>query len=69
MIKKWITKISAIDPIDGELKTWFGPYVDAENIESARKWLDSNGMGYCKLTGEIFVEEHPEKFILNFSMN
>jgi hypothetical protein len=70
-MKRWVTIIQAIDVSDpnGGIKTWVGPYVEAENIETAKAYCKKN-LGYCKVTGEL-VGEIPEvmgecaRFLLN----
>lgn len=52
----YTTEISAIDPLDGQLKRWVGPRIDASSFEEADKRLQTDGYGYCTITGE-FVEE------------
>jgi len=54
-MKQFITTIEAIDPLDGELKEWSGPRVEAETWEEAEKYCIDN-LGYCKVTGE-FIQE------------
>jgi hypothetical protein len=56
MIRKWITSIRAIDPYDGELKTWMGPVIEAISIDDAWNYLEDNGLGYCSIDGELIAE-------------
>ncbi|WPV66299.1 hypothetical protein [Chitinophaga sp. LS1] len=58
-MRKWVTKIEAIDPNDGMLKSWAGPYVDAPNKRLAQEWCNTN-QGYLKVVGEL-VSEIPTK--------
>lgn len=55
-MKTWLTEIRAIDPIDGELKTWAGPKIQAETFEDAEKCCEENGLGYCVVIGELIFE-------------
>lgn len=50
------TEIKAIDPKDGELKTWAGPNIDAISYTFADKYLQNNGLGYCNITGTLISE-------------
>lgn len=52
-MKLFTTTIQAIDPSDGELKLWFGPNVPAISFNDARNYCDNNGLGYCKIHGEL----------------
>lgn len=54
---KWFcTRIMALDPQDGELKHWAGPYVPGINFETAQQYCDQNGLGYCVVIGELESE-------------
>ena len=53
---KFTTELIAIDPADGQLKTWAGPYIDALSYEHARVICDTKGMGYLKVTGLLYGE-------------
>lgn len=55
-MKKWATKIVAMDPGNGEFCEWVGPTIEAPSMELARGYCDKNGMGYCKIEGELFAE-------------
>lgn len=54
-MKLFITTIQAIDPLDGELKEWSGPKVEASTWEEAEQKCIDN-LGYCRVVGE-FVRE------------
>lgn len=56
MIKKWITSIRAIDPMDGELKNWVGPIVEGITMKDAWNYCQMNGLGYCTIEGELIAE-------------
>ena len=53
MMKKWATEIVAIDPEDGELKTWKGPQILALSREHAESIIKNSGLGFCRLLGVI----------------
>ncbi len=55
-MKKFTTEIRAIDPLDGELKLWQGPNVESLNWEAAELYCQNNGLGYCKVVGELDEE-------------
>jgi hypothetical protein len=55
-MKKWCTELRAIDPKDGELKTWCGPIVEGLTQGLAEKWCQENGLGYLKIAGELVAE-------------
>lgn len=57
---KFSTKIKAIDPKDGEMKTWSGPVIDAISYQDAEYYCQENGLGYCEVDG-ILVSEIPTK--------
>lgn len=59
-MRHWTTTIQAIDPLDGEIKTWGGPNVPGINWQDAKDYLQRNGLGYCDIDGEL-VEEIPTK--------
>lgn len=56
------TEIKAIDPADGQLKTWSGQTIEADSFEAAQNWCAENA-GYLQVVGvaepELFetVEE------------
>jgi hypothetical protein len=50
------TIINAIDPLDGKLKVWGGPNIEAESWELGEMFLQSNGLGYCKIDGTLVKE-------------
>ena len=52
------TKIKAIDPLTGELKTWDGPYIKEISYELADEYCQNNGLRYCEVDGELFQETH-----------
>lgn len=54
---KYDTYLQAIDPKDGILKKYGGQIIEAESQEKAQEYLDTNGLGYLVLNGEIIHEE------------
>lgn len=56
----WATRIRAIDPTTGELKTWIGDYIKAPTWELAQQYCNDNGKGYLEVYGEL-IAEIPEK--------
>lgn len=52
----YTTEIRAIDPTDGELKTWCGPNIPAISFSDAKAYCQHNGLGYCKVTGKLVTE-------------
>ena len=53
---KFITQIRAVDPLDGELRTWAGPEINAISWSLAEQYLQNNGLGYCKIVGVLHSE-------------
>ena len=41
------TEIKAIDPADGQLKTWSGQTIEADSFEAAQNWCAENA-GYLQ---------------------
>lgn len=50
------TKLRAVDPKDGELKTWAGPRVKAITPAEARHKIQDMGCGYLELDGYLNAE-------------
>jgi len=55
-MKKWVTEILAIDPVSGQLKTYGGPHIDASTWEEATRFCQTNGLGYCRVVGQLIAE-------------
>lgn len=56
-MKKWVTEIQAIDPHTGRgLITWCGPEVPGLTLKHAEQYCQQNGLGYCKVIGELIAE-------------
>ena len=52
----YTTIIKAIDPRDGELKVWAGPYVKGITKKDAEHYCQTHELGYCEVS-DILVEE------------
>ena len=55
-MKVWTTEILAIDT-NGEIVLYRGPNIEAETWKGAEKYCQENGLGYCKVTGELIAME------------
>lgn len=55
-MKIYTTIIEAIDPKDGQLKTYTGQNVFGSSFEDAQKRCDEIGKGYLQVYGE-FIQE------------
>ena len=55
-MKTWITEIQAYDPMDRCLKSWSGPTITADDFYSAMQYCQENGLGYCKVVGQLVGE-------------
>jgi len=65
-MKLFTTQIKAIDPRDGKLKTYSGQHVPGLSFEDAEMYCQQNGLGYCKVTGELITEVYDiDKELLN----
>jgi hypothetical protein len=53
-MKKYTTKIMAIDPEDRELKQWGGPVIDAPSWDLAHEYCKKH-LGYCEVDGELIA--------------
>lgn len=52
----YATRIRAIDPIDGQLKTYSGPNVPGISFSDAETFCQVNGLGYCEVIGRLVAE-------------
>lgn len=55
-MKKWLTEIEALDGRTGEFKKWGGPNVPGLTAQDATEYCHDNGLGYCKVIGELIAE-------------
>ena len=60
MKRVWLTEIRAIDPWDGEMKTWAGPSIEAPNWSMAEKILQLTGRGYATVIGELVSKKNED---------
>lgn len=65
-MRKFTTELRAIDPNDGELKTWQGPDIDAVSFDDARQYCDNNGLGYLKVVGLLVAEVELDGTIIHY---
>lgn len=66
-MKVFITEIEAVDPIDGQIKKWEGPRIVEKNIKEAKKYCQENGLGYCKVIGELIEDIESNQLIFDFN--
>ncbi len=52
-MKRWITTIKAISPINEEIELYGGPNIPGINIKDAEEYCENNGLGYCHIEGEL----------------
>jgi hypothetical protein len=52
----YVTEIKAISPNTGELTTFLGPNVPGISEQDAQDYCENNGLGYCKVIGELIAE-------------
>lgn len=52
----YVTEIKAIKPSTGELTTYGGPNVPGSSFKDAQDYCEENGLGYCKVVGELVSE-------------
>lgn len=55
-MKTYLTEIKAICPITGELSTFAGPEIEAVSFGMAEIYCQENGLGYCRVTGELMAK-------------
>ena len=55
-MKLFATEIRAIDPVDGNMKTFAGPNVPAISWSFAERYCQDNGLGYCRVIGQLVAE-------------
>jgi hypothetical protein len=56
----YATKIKALSPIDGDMKTYCGPHVPGISFADAQDYCERNGLGYCEVDG-VLISEIPCK--------
>jgi hypothetical protein len=55
-MKLFSTSITAINPITGHLTKYCGPNIPAISWKEADYYCQHNGLGYCKVDGELIAE-------------
>ena len=55
-MKTFSTLIHALDPMDGEYKTFAGPNIRALSRKLAFEYCQNNRLGYCHIDGEVVAE-------------
>lgn len=55
-MKLYTTEIKAIDPTSGELCSYAGPHVPGLSFADADHYCQTNGLGYCKVVGQLVAE-------------
>jgi hypothetical protein len=55
MLRKFVTEVRAVDPVDERLKTFSGLDIEAISFELAEQWCREN-LAYCKVVGELLVD-------------
>ena len=55
-MKTWSTEVKAKSPVDGSIKTYCGPNIEAETLEEAQEYCENNGLGYCWVIGQLICE-------------
>ena len=55
-MRLWTTEIRAICPIFGVLLTWGGRSDPGLSPADAMRYCQQNGLGYCKVVGELVAE-------------
>jgi hypothetical protein len=59
-MKLYCTEILAVDPQTNTVCLWGGPNVPGISFQDAEEYCQHNGLGYCKVVGEL-VSETPCK--------
>lgn len=52
----YVTEIKALSPSSGEMRNYCGPNVPGISMETAQEYCEMNGLGYCKVIGELVAE-------------
>lgn len=51
---EWVVQVEAIDPFDGELKTWTSVMdIPSDTQAEAQEFLDENEFGYMTVLGRL----------------
>lgn len=62
----YLTEVTSECPVTGELKTYRGPNAYGISFADAREYCDRNGMGYCRIVGEIVLEVNADGLTPNW---
>ena len=65
----WATQLVAIDPVDGKLKRWQGVHVPGVTYEDAKKYIETAGMGYLIIVGQLVVDTRDGKDPYRINLN
>jgi hypothetical protein len=68
IMKFWQTKMRAIDPRDGVLKTWDGMLIPGIDIEDARNYCENAGLQYLTVENK-YTSEKPRGRLESEIMN
>lgn len=69
-MKLYTTTIKAINPQTGKLCIFQGPNVLGVSFKTAQEYCNKNGLGYCKVDGELISEiDGSHKIDYNFLNN
>lgn len=52
----YVTTIKAINPLNGQIESYFGPRIKAISFSDAQDYCNRNGLGYCKVEGLLLGE-------------
>lgn len=52
----YVTQIKAVSPKTGDIKMYAGPNVPGISFADAQDYCDNNGLGYCKVFGQLIAE-------------
>lgn len=55
-MKHFSTKITAINPLTGDLTEYAGPIIPAPSKKLANEFCQEFGFGYCEVNGELIAE-------------
>lgn len=64
-MKRYLTKLKAIDPATGFLCEWAGMDIYADSQKAAQRFCIDNGMGYLTVIGEAQNDTITELLLLS----
>lgn len=56
-VKMWMTKVTAIDPFSGDVKTYDGPLIPGVTRMDAEQYCEDHGLEYCEIVGVLVERE------------